>query len=240
MSRLRQGLLLAAGLIAVSGLTLASAVAWGPHSCGVVIVKVIGCAIGSYESLSGGLLAADAAIFAGWLAWSAVQVQIATEERRATASRVEVEDILALDIDAKAEGLGRIWRILEEMDNDTEARKYGIEKRESMIEGVRWGIDKIASQGWIDSARSMARELGWQRRRHFEELFTEFEELRATMHQSPIDSSELLRKVGSVGDWMSVVQPEVEQYFEGRFRRSGKAWTLGYAIGIHAGVDFDE
>ncbi len=91
MSRLTKGTLLAAGLSIILGLTLASAVAWGPHSCGLVIIKVIGCAIGSYESLSGGLLAADAAIFAGWLAWSAVQVTIAAKGRRARRNREEAE-----------------------------------------------------------------------------------------------------------------------------------------------------
>jgi hypothetical protein len=55
---------------------------------------VIGCAIGSYESLAGGMVAAAAALFAGWLVWSAVQVQISAEEKRATADRVEVEKFL--------------------------------------------------------------------------------------------------------------------------------------------------
>jgi hypothetical protein len=72
---------------------------------------VIGCAMGSYESLMAGMVAAGAALFAGWLAWSGVQIQIAAEERRAAADRVEVEQVLQEDLDTLAEALGAIWKI---------------------------------------------------------------------------------------------------------------------------------
>jgi hypothetical protein len=39
--------------------------------------RLLGCSIGTYESLSGGLIAAGGALFAGWLAWSAVREQLA-------------------------------------------------------------------------------------------------------------------------------------------------------------------
>jgi hypothetical protein len=32
------------------------------------------------------------------------------------------------------------------------------------------------------------------------------------------------------------LRPDTDQYFDGRFWRGGKAWTLGYAIEVRAGV----
>jgi hypothetical protein len=83
MNRYVQGLLIALGSMAAIVVVLGSALAWGPHHCKLAFPMVIGCAMGSYEDLSGGIFAASAAIFAGWLAWSAVQVQINAEEKRA-------------------------------------------------------------------------------------------------------------------------------------------------------------
>ena len=99
-----RGAFLSFGLLATSVLIMASAVAWGPHSCGLVFIKVFGCAIGNYENLSGGLLAADAAIFAGWLAWSAVQLQIQEEERRSRASLAAQLDLSLLSATWHPEG----------------------------------------------------------------------------------------------------------------------------------------
>jgi hypothetical protein len=89
----KQGLSIILGSIAATVLVLAGALAWGPHHCKLAFPMVIGCAMGSYESLAGGMFAASAALFAGWLAWSGVQVQVSAEERRANADRVEVERV---------------------------------------------------------------------------------------------------------------------------------------------------
>jgi hypothetical protein len=82
MRRCVQGWSIFLGSLLVATLVLAVAVAWGPHHCPFVFPKIVGCAIGHYEGLTGGLLAAGTALFAGWLAWSAVQVQIAAAWRR--------------------------------------------------------------------------------------------------------------------------------------------------------------
>jgi hypothetical protein len=83
MTRAKQGVLVFAGVIVGISLILSAAVAWGPHhDCTLQIPKIIGCALGSYESLSGGLIAAGGALFAGWLAWSAVKEQIRLEKQK--------------------------------------------------------------------------------------------------------------------------------------------------------------
>jgi hypothetical protein len=68
--RSRQAVCLLGSLIVISYLVLASALAWGPHHCKLAFPMVVGCALGSYEALAGGLIAASAALIAGWLAWT--------------------------------------------------------------------------------------------------------------------------------------------------------------------------
>jgi hypothetical protein len=85
MTRLAQGVCIILSSIVATVAVLAAAVAWGPHHCELVFPKIIGGAMGNYEGLAGGMIAAAAALLAGWLAWSSVQVQIAAEERRAAA-----------------------------------------------------------------------------------------------------------------------------------------------------------
>jgi hypothetical protein len=94
--------------IALIVAALAAALAWGPHQCPLVFPKIIGCALGQYETLASGLIAASAALIAGWLAWSGVQQQIAADERRASADRKEVERLLRSDVDNFADALGSL------------------------------------------------------------------------------------------------------------------------------------
>jgi hypothetical protein len=81
----RKSELVALSLCVVIGIAvlMAMAVAWGPkHDCAVQFPKIIGCAIGSYEGLSAGLIATGGALIAGWLAWSAARDQILLARRQ--------------------------------------------------------------------------------------------------------------------------------------------------------------
>src|SRR5262249_12349929 len=151
---------------------LAAALAWGPHYCKAAFPMVIGCAMGSYESLAGGMVAAGAALFAGWLAWSAVQVQIAVEEKRAAADRVGVEAVLQDDLDYLAEGLSSIWKILVGIDQAVHPADNRMQ-----LEGVIYGIETITKDVWLSTSRKMVTALGWERRRRYEELFDGLERL---------------------------------------------------------------
>jgi hypothetical protein len=90
------------------------------------------------------MVAAGAAIFAGWLAWSAVQFQIAAEERRAAADRVEVEQVLQGDLDHFAEGLGAVWKILERFDPNE-----GGENNRNKLEGITYGIEHLTKDSGL-------------------------------------------------------------------------------------------
>jgi hypothetical protein len=45
--------------------------------CGIQFPKLFGCLLSRHENLAGGLIAASGALFAGWLAWTAVRDQTA-------------------------------------------------------------------------------------------------------------------------------------------------------------------
>src|SRR6266446_4903092 len=136
MNRWTQGLIIIVGSTGATALVLAGALAWGPHHCKLAFPMVIGCAMGSYENLAGGMFAASAALFAGWLAWSAVQIQISAEEKRAAADRVEIEKVLHDDLDYMAEALASIWKILADLDQSPPPADVLTVR----LEGVTYGI----------------------------------------------------------------------------------------------------
>jgi hypothetical protein len=239
MDRWLQGVLIVVGSILASVIVLASALAWGPHHCKIAFPMVIGCAVGNYENLSGGLFAAGAALFAGWLAWSAVQVQVGAEERRAYADRLEIESVLRDEIDKLAEVLASIWKILERLDQSPnehfpseEIRKDRQQKREA----VMWGMSEISSPTWLSTARKMVAALGWERRRKYEDLFTVLEGLQKFQHLEKFTNDDMLSDVRAAGPYFWILEPDTHAYFDGLFHRGGKAQSLGYSILASAGM----
>jgi hypothetical protein len=51
-----------------------------------------------------------------------------------------------------------------------------------------------------------------------------------------IDVNSALNAVRNVGVYFEILRPDSAQYFEGLWRRSPKAWSLGYTIERRAGV----
>jgi hypothetical protein len=233
MSRRVQGMSIVLGSLFVAILVLAAAVAWGPHQCALMFPKIIGCAVGHYEGLTGGILAAGTALFAGWLAWSAVQVQIAAKERRAFAERVEVEKVLQADLNHLAEGLSSIWKILLAIDAPPSIPP---EDARHLLEGVIYGIEKIANIDWLSTSRQMVEKLGWERRRYYNELFQGIERLEQFRDIDNFDVGEALSAVRSASVYFELLRPDSARFFSGLWRHSPKAWTLGYAIAVHAGL----
>jgi hypothetical protein len=231
MNRYVQGLVIILGSIAVTVAVLGGAVAWGPHHCKVAFPMVIGCAMGSYESLAGGMFAATAALFAGWLAWSAVQVQIRAEEKRAAADRVEIENVLQGDLDYMAEGLSSVWKILAELDRTDDLPAETLTTR---LGGVIYGISRITKN--ISTIRSMVTALGWKRRRAYERLLEGLERLAGFQDINHFDVHDAFIAAGDVSDDFRMLRPETGEYFKGLWQRSHKAWTLGYAIAMEAGI----
>ncbi len=189
--------------------------------------------MGHYEGLTGGMLAAGTALFAGWLAWSAVQVQIAAEEKRATAERVEVEQVLQGDLNNFGEGLSSIWKILLAIDAPP---PIPLRDARDLLEGVVYGIERIDNADWLITSRQMVEKLGWERRRYYNELFQGIERLGQFRNIDNFDVGEALSVVRSVSNYFELLRPDTARFFEGLWRGSPKAWTLGYAISVHAGL----
>ena len=221
------------GWLAATVVVLAAAVAWGPHHCKAAFPMVIGCAIGSYEALTGGMIAAGAALVAGWLAWSAVQRQIEAEEKRAAADRTEVEKVLQGDLNSFAEGLAELWKILDRLERD---ETLGPDELLTRLGGVVYGIERITRKTWLDTSRKMVAVLGWKRRREYEELFEGLKRLGGFQDATNFDVGMALSAVRSVSYDFELLRPDTAQYFEGLFRRTPKAWTLGDEIKVAARV----
>ncbi len=81
----------------------------------------------------------------------------------------------------------------------------------------------------------MVESLGWKRRRDYEGLFAGLERL-GQVREANFDLYEALAAVRSVSLDFEYLRPDSEQYFKGRFRRSGKAYSFGYAVEVQAGT----
>jgi hypothetical protein len=97
MSRKLRGLLIALGIVLFISGAMAMAVLGGPKDdCDAVPwYHLPGCSMALYESLSGGLIAAGGALFAGWLAWSAVREQVQIERRKLRAVEIAAQSARA-------------------------------------------------------------------------------------------------------------------------------------------------
>jgi hypothetical protein len=108
------GLLLAVGMATtVIGLTLIAEFR-APHpECSWQFPKIIACALAAHENLAGGLIGASGTIFAGWLAWSAIQEQIALERSLATWREDESKHAVVSDLRAALEQINQLWRAVD-------------------------------------------------------------------------------------------------------------------------------
>ena len=160
-----------------------------------------------------------------------MQVQINAEEKRAAANRVEIENVLQGDLDHLAEGLSSIWKILAKIDLSDPLAVTPTEK----LEGVIYGIGEITKD--IPTFRTMISALGRERRRQYEGWLDGLERLRQFRDvENFFYVHAALYAAMGVSDYFRMLRPETGEYFKGLWQRSPKAWSLGYAIAMHAGV----
>jgi hypothetical protein len=97
---MRMRLLVGLGIVLLISAIMASAVWGGPNTdcASAPWYRMPGCAVAVYESLAGGLIAAGGALFAGWLAWSAVREQVEIERRKLRASDIAAQSARADDV----------------------------------------------------------------------------------------------------------------------------------------------
>jgi hypothetical protein len=91
------GLGLIAAVVIILSFVDATAMIENSKRCGATIWKLqwpkyVGCTMGAHEGLAGGLIGAAGALFAGWLAYAAVQGQIAAERDLREQQRLEEQE----------------------------------------------------------------------------------------------------------------------------------------------------
>lgn len=202
--------------------------------CDFKFPKWFGCVVASHENLAGGLIGAAGTLFAGWLAWTAVQTQIADARERAEADRKEVERLLQFDVDNIAEALGAMWLVLENIHHEETP-----ENNETRLEAVKTGINFVADSIWIETTRSMIEILGWERRRSYQSLLNSLLELKKHENTTPENSWEIEILVTQAAGSCELLIPRTTEYFEGRFRRCPKAYSWGDAILMYADLQAD-
>lgn len=76
-------LIVPAAVVGLVTLFLAAAELWGPaqKKCAHQFPKIIGCVLGTYENLAGGLIGAGGALLAAWIAWLLIQKQTEVQRR---------------------------------------------------------------------------------------------------------------------------------------------------------------
>jgi hypothetical protein len=131
-----------------------------------------------------------------------------------------------------AEGLSSVWKILAELDRSDGLPAETLTVR---LEGVIYGIGKITKN--ISTIRTMITALGWERRRAYERLLEGLGRLAKFRDVNHFDDlHDALFAAMDVSDDFRMLRPETGEYFKGLWQRSHKAWTLGHAIAMEAGV----
>jgi hypothetical protein len=204
--------------------------------CDLKFPKWLGCVVANHENLAGGLIGAAGTLFAGWLAWTAVQTQMSDARERAQADRSEVEELLSFDVDNIAEALGAIWKVLDAIDDE-----QTLETNETRLLAVKTGLSFVTENSWIETAKSKIEVLGWNRRRLYSGLLNSLIELQA-YEKITVDEvyGQITNAVAQAAGACELLFPNCSEYFEGRFRRSPKAYSWGYAVLMYADLLDDE
>jgi hypothetical protein len=123
-------------------LVLGAGVAWGPHTdCTAPLLSakfpmIIGCAFGEYEGLTGGLIGAGGALFAGWLAWSAVRDQIRSERDLSTLRERQMLIAILAEMQQLFDTSNEVWRAIDAAlspDQPVQQRTSRINKANAVI-----------------------------------------------------------------------------------------------------------
>jgi hypothetical protein len=73
----------------------------------------LGCTMGAHEGLAGGLIGAAGALFAAWLAFDAIQEQLAEERERLHRQQVEAKAVAVASITEPIDGAAKYLQLIE-------------------------------------------------------------------------------------------------------------------------------
>jgi hypothetical protein len=219
------------GLPLFTFLVLALAQWGGGSSCHWQFPKWFGCVLDNHDSLAAGLIGAAGALFAAWIAWTAVQRQINADRERATADRAIAEQLLSTELTDYAEALAAALRRLAALPEDA---MY--DRSRAVYEAAAYMAERVSRREWIANYQAMADTLSWDRRIKYGTLLRGLDELQQfkapeTIRAHHQDALSLMRRLAN--DFM-VCLPNTHHYFEGLFLGSAKAMSLADMVDYKA------
>lgn len=221
--RTTQFLLLLFGLPLFTFSVLALA-QWGSgSSCHWQFPKWFGCVLNDHDSLAAGLIGAAGALFAAWIAWTAVQRQINADRERALADREEAERLLSQELPDFAEALAAALQRLAALPEDASH-----DRSRAVYQAAAYMVERVSRRERIANYQAMADTLSWDRRIRYGTLLRGLDELRQFENPELIrvrhqEALSLMRRLAN--DFMFCL-PNTSHYFEGLFLGSWKAMTL--------------
>jgi len=115
--------------------------------------------LAGHDSLAAGLIGAAGALFAAWIAWTAVQHQINADRERALADREEAERLLSQELTDFTEALAAALRRLAGLPEDA-----SYDRSRAVYEAAAYMVERVSRREWIANFQAMADTLDWNRR----------------------------------------------------------------------------
>lgn len=168
MTRRNFGILLAAttlvgiyAILAAAEMGMSASATAKP--CAWKFPKWLGCTLASHESLAGGLIAVGGALFAGWLAWTAVQDQIRADKELSTRREEATYQVIRSELRELLDLIALIWRTVDHTlahQDDGELHHNGAHLVRTLFPNRRALSD-------LDSAVEISKDLDPKRKRLF-------------------------------------------------------------------------
>jgi hypothetical protein len=217
-------------------LVLGLAQAGSGSSCRWAFPKWFGCVLTAHEALAAGLIGAAGALVAAWVAWSAIQRQINADRERMLADRIEAERLLTEELTDYAEGMAAAWQVLVALDEVPAEHKD--ERTRRARDATMYMAERLSRPEPIESYRSMAQTLGWDRRNRYTRLIRRLEEFEPFSHSDKRweleDALNLIRSASSDFEWCL---PTTSEFFGTLWRRTPKAMTFAMYVERIGGID---
>lgn len=201
---------------------------WGSgSSCHWQFPKWFGCVLRDHDSLAAGLIGAAGALFAAWIAWTAVQRQINADRERALADREEAEQLLSRELTDFAQALAAALRHLAALTEDS-----SFERSVAVYDAAAHMAERVTRKEHIANYQAMANTLSWDRRIKYGTLLRGLDELREFKDSSTIRArhQEALSLIRRIANAFMFCLPNTSCYFEGLFLGSAKAKSLADTV----------
>ncbi|MGE3145754.1 MAG: hypothetical protein AB7K35_09225 [Pseudorhodoplanes sp.] len=131
--------------------------------CAAKFPKWFGCVLASHETLAGSLIAFAGALFAGWLAWTAVQHQITAERELAVRQENATYDVVRSELREMLDLIALIWRVVDHALTD-QTNEQLLRNGVSLVRALYPGIIALKD---LSGAEEVSKQLDPRRQQEF-------------------------------------------------------------------------